>query len=198
MKVLHLNTWDHVGGAAKGVYTLHKKLISLGIDSTLLVQYKTIKDDSIVPIYEKTEIVIRENFDSLPVRFYDAHPLIISSSLIDSQKLLDKIEELEPDIVHLHWIGRSFLSIEDIAKIKQPIIWTLRDWWAMSGGCHHPLDCKSYQNECGKCHLIKSGSDYDITYQNLQRKIKYFTKENMTIVGISQHMVNDEIGRAHV
>lgn len=191
LKVVHLNTWDFVGGAAKGVYTLHKKLLSIGVDSTLLVQYKTVKDDSIIQIYDQDEILFRENLDSLPVRLYGVHPYTISSSLIDSQKLLNKIEEINPDIVHLHWVCRSFLSVEDIAKIKQPIIWTLRDWWAMSGGCHHPLDCTNYQNNCGGCHLLKNDNDQDITYENLQRKKKSFSKKNITVVGISQHMVDD-------
>ncbi|PLY08724.1 MAG: hypothetical protein C0626_12820 [Arcobacter sp.] len=191
MKVLHLNTFDYSGGAAQGMFILHKKLINLGIDSILLVQDKVLRDNTIIKIYDDNEVMIRNNLDTFPTRFYKSGLRIMSNALIDSPTLIDKIKDINPDIVHLHWICRALLSVEDIAKINKPIIWTLRDWWPMSGGCHHPLDCNNYQNECGNCHLIKSADEKDITYQNLLRKKIYIKQKNITIIGISQQMVND-------
>ena len=41
MKILHLNTSDINGGAARAAYRLHQGLRNIGIDSQMLVQDKT-------------------------------------------------------------------------------------------------------------------------------------------------------------
>ena len=41
--------------------------------------------------------------------------------------LIDKINEINPDIVNLHWINLSTLSISEISRIKQKIVWTIHD-----------------------------------------------------------------------
>ncbi len=190
IKILHINTWDHVGGAAQGMYILHKELQKQGVESILLVQYKTIDNDSsIVRFCDDDEALLRNNLDTLPTRMYkNRKPDLMSNAIIDSAKLLNKINEISPDIVHLHWIGGGLLSIEDIAKITIPIIWTIRDWWPMTGGCHHPMDCTNYMNSCGNCPILNSLNTNDISKQNLYRKFKFYDSKNITIVGISKFM----------
>jgi len=38
------------------------------------------------------------------------------------------------------------IKIEDLSKIKAPIVWSLHDNWAFSGGCHIMWECKKYKN----------------------------------------------------
>ena len=40
MKILHLNTYDISGGAARAAYRIHKGLQVVGMDSKMLVQTK--------------------------------------------------------------------------------------------------------------------------------------------------------------
>lgn len=40
MKVLHINTTDIEGGAARAAYRLHKALLKNGVESQMLVQKK--------------------------------------------------------------------------------------------------------------------------------------------------------------
>jgi glycosyltransferase involved in cell wall biosynthesis len=47
------------------------------------------------------------------------------------------------NVVHLHWCGGGLLSIEDIARIHKPILWTLHDQWAFCGGEHYASFSKS-------------------------------------------------------
>jgi len=42
------------------------------------------------------------------------------------------------DIVHLHWLDNETISIEEIGYLQMPIVWTLHDQWAFSGGEHWP------------------------------------------------------------
>lgn len=169
------------------MYVLHKELQKYSVDSQLLVQYKTIPDASIIKLYNKDELELRNMLENFPMMMYKANDLF-SNALIDSSQLLDKINEINPDIVHLHWICGGMLSIEDIAKINKPIIWTIRDWWAMTGGCHHPKECLKYTDSCGNCPILKSQDKNDLSWQNLNRKIKSYNPSNITIVGISKFM----------
>lgn len=58
------------------------------------------------------------------------------------------INRLEPDLINLHWINGDFVGIQDIAKFKAPVIWTLHDCWPLLGSMHHRLDedddCSGY------------------------------------------------------
>lgn len=37
------------------------------------------------------------------------------------------------DLVHLHWVCGGMMSIEDIGRIRKPIVWTMHDMWAFCG-----------------------------------------------------------------
>ena len=44
-------------------------------------------------------------------------------------------------ILNLHWLGDSALSVEEIGRLRFPVVWTLHDQWAFSGAEHYaPLD----------------------------------------------------------
>lgn len=49
----------------------------------------------------------------------------------------------EFDVLNLHWLGDSTLSIEEIGRLRCPVVWTLHDQWAFSGSEHYaplPVD----------------------------------------------------------
>ena len=47
MRVLHVNTSDISGGAARAAYRIHKGLQTIGVDSKMLVQSKVSDENSI-------------------------------------------------------------------------------------------------------------------------------------------------------
>ena len=49
------------------------------------------------------------------------------------------VKQLDFDIVNLHWIGNNLIPINDIKKIKKPIVWTLHDMWPYTGSEHYSL-----------------------------------------------------------
>lgn len=187
MRVLHLNTWDFYGGAAQGMFILHKELLCQGVDSLVLVQHQTINDESIVRFCGDAEALWRQGIDTLPIQFYPQKEIgLISPSVLDAPALLQKIKEINPDIVHMHWVFGGLLSVEDIGRIGKPIVWTIRDFAPFTGGCHHPLACDKYKNICGQCPILRSTEIFDITYQNLERKRKIYANEQISVVGISE------------
>lgn len=56
---------------------------------------------------------------------------------------------LQPDLLHLFWLGNRTLSIREIGKIQKagiPIVWTMSDCWPVSGIYHYPPIDESGQN----------------------------------------------------
>jgi len=185
MKILHINTWDYVGGAAIGMHILHNEMLKQGIDSNILVKYKTLDDKRIHTYCNHSDALKKKILDITPLHFYPSRSSnLFSNALLNSNDLLNKIEQIDPDIIHLHWICDGMLKIEDIKKISQPIIWTLRDMWPFTGGCHHAISCDKYISGCGQCISLGSKINDDLSKKNLERKIKYYPT-NMIIIGIS-------------
>ena len=50
---------------------------------------------------------------------------------------MKKINAINPYILHLYWINETMLKIEDIPKIRTPIVWSLHDMWAFTEGGHY-------------------------------------------------------------
>jgi glycosyltransferase involved in cell wall biosynthesis len=190
MKILIVNTFDISGGAARAAYRLHKALLSQGVDSQMLVQNKSSDDYTVISEankIKKTLNKLRPFLDSIPVRFYkNRTKTLFSPSWFGFSDIVDKINKINPDIVHLHWIAAGMMKIEDIARIKAPIVWSLHDMWAFTGGCHYDEECGGYENECGNCKVLGSHKQIDLSKKVWLRKQKIFSKKDMTIVGLSR------------
>ena len=84
-----------------------------------------------------------------------------------TRKALQWIEEIHPDIVHLHnihgnWI-QIFMLMDYLRKNKIPVVWTLHDCWGFTGRCSHfsVANCKKWKTGCYNCNNHKV---YPITY----------------------------------
>jgi glycosyltransferase involved in cell wall biosynthesis len=191
MKILIVNTSDIQGGAARAAYRLHKSLLDSGVDSQMLVQSKDSDDYTIIgPIskVQKAMAKLRSLLDSIPTKFYEHKTrTLFSPSWLPSSRIVDKINEINPDIVHLHWICNGMIKIEDIARIKAPIVWSLHDMWAFTGGCHYDEECGGYRECCGNCKVLDSSKENDLSRKVFKRKQKTFNKkQDITIVGLSR------------
>ena len=192
MKVAIINTSDIIGGAAKAAYRLHKSLIASGVKSQMLVQIKKSDDHTVIPIainkLNKGINFLRPFIDQLPVQFYkNKSKTHFSPSWFGFNCIAEIINEINPDIVHLHWICVGMVKIEEIAKINAPIVWSLHDMWAFTGGCHYDEECGRYLQECGSCTVLRSSKEKDLSRRIFLRKQKAFNaKKEMTIVGLSQ------------
>ncbi|WP_373032451.1 glycosyltransferase family 4 protein [Sulfurovum sp.] len=191
MKVLIVNTSDVQGGAARAAYRLHKSLLVQNIDSKMLVQSKS-SDDFTVETTSSTKMQkglnkLRPMIDSIPVRFYkERTKTVFSPSWFGFGDVIDKINKINPDIVHLHWINDGMIKIEDLTRIKVPVVWSLHDNWAFTGGCHIKWECEKYKESCGACPRLGSTKENDLSRKIFKRKERTFSQMyNMTIVGLS-------------
>ena len=191
MRVLSVNTFDLEGGAARAAYRLHKALLSQGMDSLMLVQFKSSDDFTVVgPQTPLKKLLGKLRFfvDSLPVRFYSKrgkNPF--SACWVPFSDLVYKINVLKPDVVHLHWVAGGILRIEDLVKIKVPIVWSLHDNWGFTGGCHIMWECDRYKQSCGACPRLASIDENDLSRRIWFRKKNVFSKlPTIKIVALSK------------
>lgn len=196
MKILHVNAFDIEGGAARAAYRLHHSLIAEGISSQMLVQTKSSDDFTVIGSFSKIKKVLgklRPTLDSLPVRRYQHRTkTLFSPAWLPFSDVVQRINLLDPDVVHLHWIGVGMMPIEDIARIKAPIVWSLHDMWPFTGGCHYDEYCGAYKQACGNCKILQSGKNRDLSRSVYQRKQKTFQqKRDVTVVGLSRWLAKE-------
>jgi len=195
VKILIVNTFDIQGGAARAAYRLHKALLVEGVCSQMLVQTKLSDDYTVLGPVSKLQkglAKIRQMLDGLPVNFYkNRSETLFSPAWVPSSKIVKRINSINPDVVHLHWVVGGMLAVKDIAKIKAPIVWSLHDNWAFTGGCHIMWECERYKEKCGTCPRLGSLKDNDLSQIVFKRKIENFSKiNNLTIVGLSRWLAD--------
>lgn len=110
-------------------------------------------------------------------------------------KFIEKIEEIKPDIVHLHNIHDHYLNFKllftYLAKLNIPVIWTQHDQWATTGHCMYTVcNCERWKEDCHDCPLSRWFS-LDRSRRNYQLK-KHLMAEmkSLTIVPVSEWLGN--------
>lgn len=190
MKILIVNTNESKGGAARAAKRLHQSLIQSGIDSQMLVLYRDSDDESVIGIidswWKRLLFILKGIPDWVPV-FIKKPKEMFSQNKYSLKMVVNKINSLNPDVVHLHWIHQLMLSVEDIAKIKAPIVWSMHDMWLFTGGCHYDDNCELYKNQCTNCKILNSNKHNDISFKTFNRKKEAFNNlDNITVVGLSR------------
>lgn len=197
MKVLHLTTQDN-GGAGRAAVRLHEALLNSNIDTQMIVQNKTTDLPTIHTLTQtkadKFFSPFRMAIDQLPTLLYKNKTKDIFSSTFfpSNTKLLKTIKEINPDIIHLHWINSGFINTFDLQKINKPIIWSLHDANPYTGGCHYAEEhCKNFQIFCHSCPLLNSRLKYDLSFFNFIRKQRAYKKINLTVNGLSRWIADE-------
>jgi len=185
LKVLLLSTNDIYGGAAKAAFRLHQGLLDQNLDTKMLVQNQNSDNPSVISakgFWENLTALFRVYLDVLPLKFYPQRANTIFSPQWAQDPYLKKIKSLNPDIVNLHWISGGFLRLETLARIQKPVVWTLHDMWAFSGGCHYNENCENYLDQCGSCPQLGSFHSRDLSHRGWKRKQKVYQQINLTVV----------------
>lgn len=191
MRILHLSTSDLQGGAAKGAFSLHSSLRRSGVDSLMLVGLKLSRDRFVFSLPEwsaRLRFHLFSLLDKLPTVWYRKRKATIFSPGIFSALTRQTIEAFHPDIIHLHWISGGFFHPEMLGFSPIPIVWTMRDMWAFTGGCHLGDDntCHRYQNSCGLCPHLGSRAGRDLSFLGWKRKERVYSHLQIAGVALSE------------
>ena len=105
------------------------------------------------------------------------------------------------DVVHLHLIHNntnfSIFSLPMISRLK-PLVWTIHDPWAMTGGCEHSFECNRWLTGCApRCPHPRRRSLFQHFTPYLHWRIKkwVYQRSDLTLIVASQWM-QDRIERS--
>lgn len=131
----------------------------------------------------------------------DRHGLEPVLSSLFTRKMVDRIREANPDIIHLHNIHGYYLHYPTLMKYlayeyKGKIIWTFHDLWPITGHCayYSAVNCDKWMTGCNHCPNKKRypvSLGLDGSRKNYEIKRKLFTSlSNLTITVPSEWMVS--------
>lgn len=191
MKVAVVNTQDRQGGAARAAYRLHQGLRTVGVDSHMLVMQRTAASaDSTVSAVPAAANdltgALLARLDRIPLRLHPRRPVVPYSLNGFPNGTRRRLRTMQPDVVHLQWVGSGFVPVRDVSRLGVPVVWTLHDMWAFTGGCHYTGDCTRYRQACGACPQLASSRERDLSRWTWQRKRRHWAGADLTLVAPSR------------
>lgn len=205
MNVVHLSTYHLSGGAGVAATRLHRAMLAQGVASTLLVGIpnrleRHQPEDGVLYLAnnflaEQTAFgrFVAERLYFLP---YERSPAVrfgFSPAQFGANLTFHPAIQ-QADILHLHWINFGFLSIAGLRALfdlGKPIVWTIHDQWAFTGGCHYSRTCSRYQTHCHTCPYLKKPSERDLSYRLFEQKKQLFAQYMPHFVPPSQWLGDD-------
>ncbi len=193
MKVLALSTADDNGGAAVAARRLHEGMRAQGADCELWVQRRRTLGAGIHGAsgwWHEQCAQGRLLLDQLPVLASLRHRTTQFSPAWVPGRLAQRVAAQQPALVHLHWINKGWLRIEDIGRWRAPTVWTLHDMWAFTGGCHYDEGCGRWKSECGACPQLRSRRAHDVATWVQGRKRAVYRARPPHVVSPSRWLAN--------
>lgn len=204
MKIVHLNSSDSGGGASIACRRISDSLKSNGIDSKVLVQNKKSQASDVSSIIEnpfsKISYYLRFFLDESYIRLFTVQSRGRFSNPSFGTEVLNHQLIQEADVINLHWVNGGFLSLQSINKLKKlgkPIVWTLHDMWAFTGGCHYNLGCDKFLISCSNCPSLRFSGKNDLSSKIFKKKKDVYSDLNLTIVTCSKWLA-EESGRSEL
>ena len=186
MKVLQINSTCGFGSTGRIAVDILNTVIEN--DGEGLICYGRGEAPSGVPSYKiGSEMLVRVH--GVLSRVTDRQGFYSTNA---TKTLVQKIEEYDPDIIHLHNIHGYYLDIrvlfDYLKKCGKPIVWTLHDCWAFTGHCAHftAVGCEKWKTGCNSCPSKKEYPQslvLDNSEKNYNEKKELFTGlQNVTLV----------------
>lgn len=186
MKILQINSTCGFGSTGRIAENILNTVLENGGEG--LICYGRGEAPSGVPSYKiGSELLVRMH--GVLSRVTDRQGFYSTNA---TKTLVQKIEEYDPDIIHLHNIHGYYLDIrvlfDYLKKCGKPIVWTLHDCWAFTGHCAYftVSGCDKWKTGCNNCPSKKEYPQsllLDNSEKNYNEKKELFTGlENITLI----------------
>jgi glycosyltransferase involved in cell wall biosynthesis len=179
MKILLLCT-SSFSGSGKATHKISKCLENEKINYSQKFLIGNTENTSIKEKFRQKSYILKLKINSLLCKVFGKDIKEFQSLSLFKTNLSKIINQSDYDIIHLTWIN-EFLSIEDIGKIKKPIVWTLCDMWPIAGVSHYD----KYNSNVFWSKKYFHNSKYNLDKWIINRKLKSW-KNNINLVAPSQ------------
>jgi len=214
MKVSHFNTFPY-GGAATAARRLSRRLQKSGVNSTFY--YSRCDREDLLQIGNKSEsmeqaqILPKESSSGISLftkrrekkrlrEIWQLHNEHIATrpageETFSMARLPDESRlnwfQINSDVVHLHWIPFFADYPTFFQSIPQhvPLVWTLHDQNAFTGGCHYSSGCDRYEKGCGDCPQVTNSHGRDVSADSFLTKKRALAGRKVHVVAPSEWML---------
>ena len=190
MKVVQINATANMGSTGKIAYAIKSLLDAEGNENYIFYSLGKCEDKSCIKFGGKAYIKIQALKSRLFGNFGFGSKRI-------TRKMIKKLDEISPDIVHLHNVHSHnvnlSLLLKYLEKKKIKVVWTFHDCWAFTGYCpHYEYEkCDKWQNGCKECVLKKNYSFFSDKSERLYKRKKELVRAlDLTVVTPSEWLKN--------
>lgn len=190
MKVLQINAVYGAGSTGRMTMELHEYMIQQGIDAYVACS-KGIDSSDLRQISIGNALDVK--FHSLMARVTGLQGYCSKRATI---KLIKKVDELHPEIVHLGNLHSNYINVkmmlDYLGKHDIATVIVLHDCWFFTGKCsHYTVErCGRWKSKCGNCPQLKKDIPswfFDRTTKMLTDKAAGFRNiKKLGIIGVSE------------
>lgn len=122
-------------------------------------------------------------------------------SHIPTHNLIQWIDKIKPDIVHLHNLHSNYINLNMFLKYiairNIRTVYTFHDCWLFTGGCYHfaSVGCEKWRTNCNHCPKKYSDTPAFLSKKSAQiladRKRYVNAIPQLTIIGASEWIANE-------
>ena len=167
--------------AGSSALRLHHAFLEEGIDSSILsLKPDTPADNTIKNLGKKSRLIsrldanLKSYINRKNVKQYGLFTFPVFGTDITGMEAIKNA-----DAIYLHWILGGFLNlsnIEQLSKLKKPVIMVMHDMWYITGGCHYSFDCEKYISGCYNCQIFPGNKKNDLSAKGFRKKLKLYSK----------------------
>lgn len=209
MRVTHYNTFLD-GGAATASRRLHRELVQLGVDSHYCYSANQGEPLDLDGTYHAATwnrgnlanrlikgIQFRHHRESFKRALRGrskGHEIFTApqgAPFTPWPLSNQSIQSIDNEVIHLHWIDKFIDQSSFFGSLApdQPVVWTLHDMNAFTGGCHFSEGCDQYLFGCGNCPQLPNPAEKDFSHRSFQAKAKALADINLHIAAPSRWLI---------
>lgn len=176
---MHVNHTDEGNGAARAAYRLHQGLRESGISSGMFVWSKETQDEHVSTFDPPSDLwtrlrrrLRRKQIQRAFGWYKGTRPE--QAELFYDDRTPHKGDVFrqcpDADIINLHSIYGFVDHGTFFRNVGSPVVWTLHDMNAFTGGCQYNVGCRRFEEACGECPQLGSNEDTDLSRNVWKRK----------------------------
>ncbi len=193
MKILLVNVVNEILSTGRNCVEINSFLNSHGIECYTAYSYGNCTENSF-----KVASRIECKYHALMSRLFGKQGYF---SPISTKKIIEWIDNNQPDVVHLNNLHGNYLNVIDLLKYlaKKDIatVVSLHDCWMYTGKCTHyySINCYKWESGCNNCPKLKFDHNswiFDCTKKMWNDKLKAFSSiPRLGVIGVSKWITEE-------
>jgi len=181
LRIVHINTHDIAGGAAKVAWRLAEAQRKQGHRVNLLVGQRLSDKRFSQQIKFEIPPALQHGCDEQGLLYYQFRgaPNLVQHPLVR-----------DADVIHLHNLHGNYFNPYFLIPLsrEKPVIWTLHDMQAITGHCAYSLECEGWRFGCEDCPNLTTypAINHDTSTRLLKDKHYIYNQSRLSIVAPSQ------------